>query len=186
MKMLSSFKATKLLTRYSCTYCVYCSGASSFNHFIHTLAVDSDEFSSVDYSSEEDNSDDSFSPSTPLSQRSRIPRSTSIGRHDRRRGRRIRCFRFLLAWLLFPARLMIRILFYIFRVSPSRSLNVARVSENVPPKDSSTSKKATTLKDHIVQHATDKRRGVIEVCFIRFNFYTQMYICSSSDVNRCY
>lgn len=184
--MLYSFKATKLLTRYSCTYCVYCSGASSFNHFIHTLAVDSDEFSSVDYSSEEDNSDDSFSPSTPLSQRSRIPRSTSIGRHDRRRGRRIRCFRFLLAWLLFPARLMIRILFYIFRVSPSRSLNVARVSENVPPKDSSTSKKATTLKDHIVQHATDKRRGVIEVCFIRFNFYTQMYICSSSDVNRCY
>lgn len=148
-------------------------GASSFNHFIHELAVDSDEFSSVDYSSGEDYSDDSFSPSTPLSQRSRVPRSTSFGRHDRRRGRRSRCFRFILAWLLFPARLMIRILLYIFRVSPSRSLNVATVSENVPPKDSSTSKKATTLKDHIVQHATDKRRGVIEDLYLGIEIFIE-------------
>ena len=169
-----------------CTYCVDCSGASSFNHFIHELAVDSDECSSVDYSSEEDNSDDNFSPKTPLSQRSRVLRSTSFGRHDRRRGRRSRCFRFILAWLLFPARLMIGILFYIFRVSPSRSLNVANGSGNQQPKDSSTCKEASTLKDHIVQHATDKRRGVIEVCFMWFNCYTQMLICPSSDVIGCY
>ncbi|XP_074376400.1 uncharacterized protein LOC141717982 isoform X2 [Apium graveolens] len=148
-------------------------GASSFNHFIHELAVDSDECSSVDYLSEEDNSDDSFSPSTPLSQRSRVLKSTSIGRRGRRRGRRSRCFRFILAWLLFPARLMIRILFYIFRVSPSRSLNVATVSDNVPPKDSSTSKKATTPKDHIVQHATDKRRGLIEDLYLGIEIFIE-------------
>lgn len=41
--------------------------------------------------------------------------------------------------------------------------NAATTLGNLHPYDSGTTKKAHTLMDHIVQRATDKRRGLIEV-----------------------
>lgn len=143
----------------------YCSGVSSFNQFIHELSVDSDTGSSVDYSSGEDytDDDDDDTPSTPLSQSSRFSRTSSFGRRDKHWGNWVLWFRYILAWMLFPAKFLIGILLYFSSASSFRGSNVSTTLEELQQLDSDSNKKA--LKDHIMQRATDRRRGVIEVCF---------------------
>lgn len=135
-----------------------CSGVSSFNQFIHELSVDSDTSSSVDYLSEED-SDDDIHPGSPLSQSSRLSRRSSFTNHNRSWIHWIRC---ILSWLLFPLKLLLGIPLYFF-TSSSRRASKASDSGNLLSSNTNSPRRSQTLKDHIVQRATDRRRGVVEV-----------------------
>lgn len=135
-------------------------GVSSFNQFIHELSVDSDTGSSVDYSSGEDYTDDDDTPSTPLSQSSRTSRTSSFSRHDKHWGNCVLWVRYILAWMLFPAKFLTGILLYFSSASPLRGSNVSTTLEELQQLDSDSNKKV--LKDHVMQRATDRRRGVIE------------------------
>ncbi|WOH03421.1 hypothetical protein DCAR_0622818 [Daucus carota subsp. sativus] len=137
-------------------------GVSSFNQFIHELSVDSDTGSSVDYSSGEEytDDDDDDTPSTPLSQSSRASRTSSFGRHERHWGNWVLWFRYILALMLLPAKFVMGILLYFSSASPFRGSTVSTTLEELQQLDSDSNKKA--LKDHIMQRATDRRRGVIE------------------------
>ena len=154
-----------LLAEIHHSFCGYCSGVSSFNQFIHELSVDSDTGSSVDYSSGEEytDDDDDDTPSTPLSQSSRASRTSSFGRHERHWGNWVLWFRYILALMLLPAKFVMGILLYFSSASPFRGSTVSTTMEELQQLDSDSNKKA--LKDHIMQRATDRRRGVIEVCF---------------------
>lgn len=135
-------------------------GVSSFNQFIHELSVDSDTGSSVDYSSGEDYTDDDDTPSTPLSQSSRTSRTSSFSRHDKHWGNCVLWVRYILAWMLFPAKFLTGILLYFSSASPFRGSNVSTTLAELQQLDSDSNKKV--LKDHVMQRATDRRRGVIE------------------------
>lgn len=136
-------------------------GVSSFNQFIHELSVDSDTGSSVDYSSGEDyTDDDDDTPSTPLSQSSRTSRTSSFSRHDKHWGNCVLWVRYILAWMLFPAKFLTGILLYFSSASPFRGSNVSTTLAELQQLDSDSNKKV--LKDHVMQRATDRRRGVIE------------------------
>ncbi|CAA2988733.1 lipase 3 [Olea europaea subsp. europaea] len=132
-------------------------GVSSFNQFIHELSVDSDTSSSVDYLSEED-SDDDIHPGSPLSQSSRLSRRSSFTNHNRSWIHWIRC---ILSWLLFPLKLLLGIPLYFF-TSSSRRASKASDSGNLLSSNTNSPRRSQTLKDHIVQRATDRRRGVVE------------------------
>ncbi|XP_059645150.1 uncharacterized protein LOC132286780 [Cornus florida] len=132
-------------------------GVSSFNQFIHELSVDSDTSSSVDYSSGED-SDENIHLASPLSQSSRVSRASSFFKYDRRRTGFFRC---IFSWILLPAKFLLKIPFYICRTSYSRWSKVPSTTIS-QPSNLRSMKKAHVLKDHHVQRATDKRRGVIE------------------------
>uniref|UniRef100_A0A7N0VF81 Partial AB-hydrolase lipase domain-containing protein n=1 Tax=Kalanchoe fedtschenkoi TaxID=63787 RepID=A0A7N0VF81_KALFE len=135
-------------------------GVSSFNQFIHDLSVDSDDSSNVDYSSDGDYySDEDIHPATPSSHCSRVSRSSSFSRHDRRATRWIR---FIFFWILLPARILIGIPFYFFRILLRRGSVPSSTPESPHNSHLNSIKKAHALKDHIIQRTTDRRRGVIE------------------------
>lgn len=132
-------------------------GASSFNQFIHELSVDSDT-SSVDYASGEEYSDDDISPASPLSQSSRVSRSSSFIKHDRRRTRWIRC---IFAWLLFPAKFLLGIPIYLYAFC-YRGSKVPTTPRSLRPSHVHSANKLHNLKDQVIQRATDRRRGIVE------------------------
>ncbi|KAL2461652.1 alpha/beta-Hydrolases superfamily protein [Abeliophyllum distichum] len=134
-------------------------GVSSFNQFIHELSVDSDTSSSVDNSSEEEDSDDDIHPGSPLSQSSRLSRGSSFTNHNRSWILWIRC---ILSWLLFPVKLLLGIPLYFFTSSSRRASKASTNSGNLQSSNINSPRRSQTLKDHIVQRATDRRRGVVE------------------------
>ncbi|KAM7479729.1 hypothetical protein LguiA_027942 [Lonicera macranthoides] len=131
-------------------------GVSSFNQFIHELSVDSDTSSSLDYSSGEEYSDADVYPSSPQS--SRFSRASSFIKHDRRKLRWIRC---IFSWLLFPAKFLLGIPFYLY-ASCRRGSKVSIISGKRQHSLMDTPKKPLTPKEHVIHRATDRRRGVIE------------------------
>lgn len=131
--------------------CGYCSGVSSFNQLIHEFSVDSDMGSAVDYSSGEDYTDDDTP--TPLSQSSHASSTGSFGKHPMLRGNLVFYFKYILAWTLFPAKFLKGILIYFYNTNTALGNLQHLYSDS----------KTKVLKDHIVQHATDRRRGVVEV-----------------------
>ena len=133
--------------------CVYCSGVSSFNQFIHELSVDSDLGSSVDNLSGEDYSDDDATPLTPRSESSQASSASGFSKHDMCQGKLALCFRYILAWILFPAKFLAGILTYFYIANTTLGNLQQLYSES----------KTKMLKDHSVQHAIDRRCGVIEV-----------------------
>lgn len=92
--------------------CGYCSGVSAFNQFIHECLVNSDMGSSVDYSYEEDYADDYDPPSTPLSQSSQVSSTSRFSKHNMHGGNWAHCFRYIVAWMLFPAKFLAGILIH--------------------------------------------------------------------------
>ncbi|GFP99976.1 lipase 3 [Phtheirospermum japonicum] len=104
------------------------SGVSSFNQFIHELSVDSDTSSSVDYSSDGD--DTGIYPGSPLSQTFHTDSKT-------------------------PAK-----------------------TGNHHPSASHSPRRLQTLKDHFVQRATDRRRGIVEDLHLAI----EIFIESAFDV----
>lgn len=132
-----------------------CSGVSSFNQFIHEFSVDSDTSSSVDYSS--DGEDCDIYPPSPLSQSSRFSRESSFSKHNRSW---IRC---IISWVLFPMKLFFGLPLYFFNSAFPTSKAPARSGNH--PSVVQSPRRLQALKDNFVQRATDRRRGVVEVCF---------------------
>ncbi|XP_022850061.1 lipase 3 [Olea europaea var. sylvestris] len=155
-------------------------GVSSFNQFIHELSVDSDTSSSVDYLSEED-SDDDIHPGSPLSQSSRLSRRSSFTNHNRSWIHWIRC---ILSWLLFPLKLLLGIPLYFF-TSSSRRASKASDSGNLLSSNTNSPRRSQTLKDHIVQRATDRRRGVVEDLHLAIEIFIESIFDSVHKVAHC-
>ncbi|XP_047337590.1 uncharacterized protein LOC124941332 [Impatiens glandulifera] len=132
-------------------------GASSFNKFIHELSVDSDTSSNEDYMSDEDS--DGIIPASPLSHSSRFSRASSFSKPNRHSSGWIKC---LILWILFPLRILLIIPSYLYNITHSSSSTVQAKPENRYPPSPHSRKKSSTMKDHFVQSATDRRRGVVE------------------------
>ncbi|CAH9082629.1 unnamed protein product [Cuscuta europaea] len=131
-------------------------GVSSFNHLIHELSVDSDGSSSVDYSSEEEYNDENIYPATPQSQNSRFSTTSSFAKAKRRHWLYwIKC---IFLWLLFPIRFMLGVPFFLC----GSSRRTATVTGEVQPYHVHAIRRLNTPRDHVVQRATDRRRGVVE------------------------
>ncbi|KAK9066624.1 hypothetical protein SSX86_013948 [Deinandra increscens subsp. villosa] len=137
-------------------------GVSSFNQFVHELSMDSDSASSVDYSSGEDVDDDDddgddISPASPLSQGSRFSRASS---YSKRRKNWAHLIFSISVWLLLPARLILGIPFYLYSIFFSKSL---KGPTNTPERFQTSHVHAgRKALDHVVELATDRRRGIIE------------------------
>lgn len=144
--------------------CLHCdavdSGVSSFNQFIHELSVDSASSSSDDYLSGEEDYDESRFPASPMSQSSRISRASSFTKYERRR---IHWIKGLLSWVLWPLTFFLGLPFRIYHLSGFQTSETVLNSENHQSLKVHPIKRSNTIKDHIVHHTTDRRRGVIEV-----------------------
>lgn len=138
------------------------SGASSFNRFIHEHSIDSDtSSSSLDYSSseeEEEETDETICPPSPLSQSSRVSRARSFSRRNRHW---MHWFRYIISWLLFPIKFMLGLPLFIYALS--RGSRTSRTSESFQSSHVQARKRLQTLRDQVIQSATDRRRGVVEV-----------------------
>lgn len=137
-----------------------CSGVSSFNQFIHELSVDSDTSSSIDYSSDGEDSD--IYPGSPLSQSSRVSRESNYTKLNRSF---VYWIRLIISWILFPVKFLIGIPLYFFSSSSHTASRAPAKSGRLHPSTVHSPRRLQTLKDHFVQRATDRRRSVVEVCF---------------------
>lgn len=136
------------------------SGVSSFNKFIHELSVDAETSSTADSISMEEDNEDSMFPASPMSQSSRLSHTSSFSRYDRRLLRVIKC---LLSWILWPATFLLKVPLILFEsagLSGTFPKNSPKGHQSSSPR---LTKKSVQLKDHVVQCATDRRRGVVEV-----------------------
>ncbi|CAA0814771.1 alpha/beta-Hydrolases superfamily protein [Striga hermonthica] len=147
-------------------------GVSSFNQFIHELSVDSDSSSSVDYSS--DGEDSGIYPGSPLSQSSRVSRESNFIKLKRTWIYWLRC---ILSWILFPFKLLFGAPYYIFASAfhkaskdPAKTGNCRSVAHSP--------RRLQSLKDHFVQRATDRRRGIVEDLHLAI----EVFIESTFDV----
>lgn len=146
-------------------------GVSSFNQFIHEFSVDSDTSSSVDYSS--DGEDCDIYPPSPLSQSSRFSRESSFSKHNRSWIWWIRC---IISWVLFPVKLFFGLPLYFINSAFPTSKAPARSGNH--PSIVQSPRRLQTLKDHFVQRATDRRRGVVEDLHLAI----EIFIESAFDV----
>ncbi|XP_071710881.1 uncharacterized protein [Rutidosis leptorrhynchoides] len=135
-------------------------GVSSFNQFVHELSVESDSASSVDYSSDEadeyddEDDDDYIFPASPSSTSSRFSRASSFTKREKH------WIFSIFVWLLLPARLVLGIPFHLYSMFLTKGLKgPTDTLKSVQNLQVHTAGKAL---DHVVQRATDRRRGVIE------------------------
>ncbi|XP_075503479.1 uncharacterized protein LOC142540904 [Primulina tabacum] len=148
-------------------------GASSFNQFIHILSIDSDTSSSVDYSSGGEDGDIIY-PSSPLSQSSRLSRESSFPKIvDRRRH----LVRLVLSWLLLPLRILLGIPQKLFNLASCRASETPVRAKNNRPLTVRSPRRFQSLKDHVVQRATDRRRSIVE----DLHLGTEIFIESTFD-----
>lgn len=143
-------------------------GVSSFNEFIHQYADDSD--ADTEYESDSGIEDyDSAAPPSPSSHTSQLSKSSSF-RFERRDS-----LSFSFGSFLSGISYYFKYLFHIGRADPSlvrRSLKRSGSARDSPRRSSSTrslsrvyglaSKGFNSVKDYVVNHSTDRRRGVIE------------------------
>ncbi|GMJ14913.1 hypothetical protein like AT1G73920 [Hibiscus trionum] len=132
-------------------------GVSSFNQLIHELPVDSDT-SSIDYSSEENDLDETY-PASPSSYGSRTSRTSFAINHAWHWTDWMAC---ILSWIFLPARFLLWMPFLLFRL-----LNIWGSGASSDPRSPRRSnfrslRKAHTSKDHVVKRSIDRRRGVVE------------------------
>lgn len=121
--------------------------------------MDYDSASSVEYSSGEDldDYDDAYIyPSSPMTPYAKFSRAPSFTKRERNRAHWILS---IIMFFLIPVRLLFGIPFYMFKTIFMRSKKPPVTSPG-RMKNSPAAKKGL---DHVVQRATDKRRGVVEV-----------------------
>lgn len=136
-----------------------CSGVSSFNKIIHELSIDSDASSSVDYSSDGEDSD--LYPGSPFSQSSRFSRESNYAKLNRSWIYWVRC---IISWIVFPVKVLLSIPVYFFTSAFRTASKPHSNSGNRRPSTARTPRRLQSLKEHFVQRATDRRRSVVEVC----------------------
>lgn len=120
------------------------------------------ETSSPDYSSAEEDGDGGY-PATPSSQCSRFSRASSFTKTD---SYWTGCMILLFSWILFPVKFLLGIPLRFFRIFFSRDTTTphsTRGSHHYQSSPLHSIKKMNARRDHIIQHTTDRRRGVIEV-----------------------
>ncbi|KAJ0571157.1 putative triacylglycerol lipase [Helianthus annuus] len=134
-------------------------GVSSFNQFVHELSVDFDSLSSSGEHSAEDDVDDYddayICPATPLTPNLIFSRATSFAKRERNRRHWLMS---IIMFLLIPARIMFGIPFYFCK----RIFNKGVRAHTAKHKRVSSANAAKKGIDHVVQRATDRRRGIIE------------------------
>ncbi|KAJ0750821.1 putative triacylglycerol lipase [Helianthus annuus] len=134
-------------------------GVSSFNQFVHELSVDFDSLSSSGEHSAEDDVDDYddayICPATPLTPNLIFSRATSFAKRERNRRHWLMS---IVMFLLIPARIMFGIPFYFCK----RIFNKGVRAHTTQHKRVSSANAAKKGIDHVVQRATDRRRGIIE------------------------
>lgn len=129
-------------------------GVSSFNQFIHEFSVDSDTSCSTDYSSEED-SDENI-PGSPLSHSSRASRAN----RSKNNWYWINCLRWILSWFFIPLKILLGL--PLFLHSYRRPTIASSTPESLGPSLLGSPRRLQTIKDNFIQHATDRRRGIVE------------------------
>lgn len=131
---------------------------SSFNEFIHELSVDSDD-SSPEYSSGEEDSDRFEYPPSPASHSSRASEAgfTKYNRHQ------MDWINYILLWILFPVKLLLGIPLRLLRLAYSVVSKALPISGEKRPSHLHAYKRVQSIKDHIINRTTDRRRGVVEV-----------------------
>ncbi|GAB2209564.1 hypothetical protein Droror1_Dr00026783 [Drosera rotundifolia] len=132
-------------------------GVSSFNQFIHELSVDSDA-SSLEYSSGED-SDEDISPVSHMSQSSQFSQGSRIPKYDQYWEYWAHFIGNVISWILFPLKILVRVPCYFYRLLFSRGNRSPTISRH---RHLNSPRRLQSLKDQVVHHATDRRRGVIE------------------------
>lgn len=142
-----------------CSCFHFYSGVSSFNQFIHELAIDSD-VSSMEYTSgEEDDYDDEYDyPDTPSSVSSRVSRASST--NYGRRQVDWNWIQYILLWISVSVKFLLRIPFHLFQLAYSM---VSKPRGNQHSAQSHSYARVQSLKDQIIHQATDRRRGIVEV-----------------------
>lgn len=70
-------------------------------------------------------------------------------------------FRYIISWLLFPIKFMLGLPLFIYALS--RGSRTSRTSESFQSSHVQARKRLQTLRDQVIQSATDRRRGVVEV-----------------------
>lgn len=159
-KMLSN-NGTIFLT----VFFSFCSGASSFNHFIHELSMDSDN-SSLEYSSSgEEDSDRYEYPPSPASHSSRASEA-AFARNSRHQ---MNWIQYILLWILLPVKSLLRIPLRLLHFAYFVVLKVLHISREKRPSRLHAYRRVQSIKDHFIHRATDGRRGIVEVC--TYNFY---------------
>lgn len=142
--------------------CFVDSGVSSFNHFVHELSVDYDSIASnAEHLSEDaiDDYDDAYIvPASPLTPTLVFSRAASFAKRERNRRHWIVS---IIMFLLIPARIMFGIPFYFCKRIFNKGVRSHTTNYHRRVSSSNATKKAL---DHVVQRATDRRRGIIEVC----------------------
>ncbi|XP_071694456.1 uncharacterized protein [Rutidosis leptorrhynchoides] len=133
-------------------------GVSSFNHFVHELSVNYDPASTVEYSSGDDIDDYDGAymvPPTPITPGFKFSISPSFKRERRRRHWIIS----IIMFLLLPARIFLGLPLYVLKKIFQRSIQAHATYHRRAQSSRVATKKAL---DHVVQRATDRRRGIIE------------------------
>ncbi|MFS7972272.1 putative triacylglycerol lipase [Helianthus anomalus] len=162
-------------------------GVSSFNQFVHELSMDSDSASSVDYSSgedvdyDDDDEDGDISPASPSSQGSRFSRASS---YTKRRKNWAHLVFSMFVWLLLPARLILGIPFYLYSIFFGRGSKGPTSSPGrVQTSHVHAGRKAL---DHVVQLATDRRRGVIEDLHLGMEIFIETIFDGIHKIAACF
>ena len=150
-------------------------GVSSFNQFIHELAVDSD-VSSLEYTSGEDDADDYDYPETPASESSRTSRGsfTDYSRHH------MVWNQYILLWILATVKFLLGIPFRIFRLAYSTLPKLHSTPRNQHSAQSHLHARVQNLRDQIIHRTTDRRRGIIE----DINLAMEIFIEAVFDIVR--
>lgn len=133
---------------------------SSFNQFIHELAMDSD-VSSLEYSSGEEDADDYDYPDTPSSASSRASRASST--NYGRRQVDWNWVQYILLWISVPVKFLLAIPFHLFQLVYSMVSKPLSVRGNQRSAQSHSHARVQSLKDQIIHQTTDRRRGIVEV-----------------------
>ncbi|XP_059287040.1 uncharacterized protein LOC132040414 isoform X6 [Lycium ferocissimum] len=102
------------------------------------------------YSSQED-VDENIGPTSPLSQSSRASRVSSFTRQSRNW---VHLLGYIFSWFLFPIKFMLGIPLYLY--------GSHTMPGSLQPPHLRATKRIQSLKDHFVQRAADRRRGVVE------------------------
>uniref|UniRef100_A0A1S4CTU4 Partial AB-hydrolase lipase domain-containing protein n=3 Tax=Nicotiana TaxID=4085 RepID=A0A1S4CTU4_TOBAC len=132
-------------------------GVSSFNQFIHEFSIDSNASSSLECSLKEEDCDENICPKSPLLQSPRASRASSF---TMQRSHWVHLLGYIFSWFFFPVKFMVGIPLYLY--GSSRSTGASSTSGSLQPSNIQATKRLRSLRDHFVQRATDRRRGVVE------------------------
>ena len=122
--------------------------------------MDSDN-SSLEYSSSgEEDSDRYECPPSPASHSSRASEA-AFARYNRHQ---MNWIQYILLWILLPVKLLLRIPLRLLQLAYFVVSKFLCISREKRPSHLHAYKRMQSIKEHFVHRATDRRRGIVEVC----------------------